>query len=130
MHACFLSSLRLTSAMTEVERRCRNVKRFFGAYLRAEDWGYRAGLADVVAGLACGRLVEVVVVMGRRAEKTSGHVGRTRGVSWRRRSRGATVSGGGRLVVHGREGLVVRGGQGEGGGAWGGGGGMAQVRLG
>lgn len=74
--------------------------------------------------------MEVVVVMGWRAEKTSGDVGRARGVGWRRRSRGATVSGGGRLVVHGREGLVVRGGQGEGGGAWGRGGGRDQVRLG
>lgn len=61
----------------------------------------------------------VVVVMGGGSEETSGDVGGARGVGLRRRSRGATVSGrGGRLVVHGREGLVVRGGQGEGGGAW------------
>lgn len=39
--------------------------------------------------------MEVLVVMGWRAGKTSGGVGRARGEGWRRRSRGATVSGGG-----------------------------------
>lgn len=72
----------------------------------------------------------VVMVVSWRAEKTSRDVGWARGVGLRRRSGGATVSGGGRLVVHGRERLVVRGGQGEGRGAWGGGGGGEKVRLG
>lgn len=75
-------------------------------------------------------VVVVMMVMGWRAEKTSRDVGWARGVGWRRRSWGATVSGGGRLVVHGREWLVVRGGQGEGRGARGRGGGRYQVRLG
>lgn len=61
-------------------------------------------------------VVVVMMVMGRGAEQTSGDVGRARGVGLRRRSRRATVSGGGRLV-HGRERLVVRRGQGEGRGA-------------
>lgn len=89
------------------------------AYLRADDRGYRAGLADVMAGLVCRRLVEVVLVVSRGPEKTAGDVGGPGGVGWRRRrSRGATVSGGGRLVIHGREWLMVRRGQGEGAGAW------------
>lgn len=71
-----------------------------------------------------------MMVMSWRAEKTSRDVGRARGVRLRRRSRGATMSRGGRLVVHGRERLVVRGGQGEGRGAWGRGGGRDWVRLG
>lgn len=75
-------------------------------------------------------VVVVMMVMGWSAEKTSRDVGRARGVGWRRRSRGATVSGGGRLVVHGRERLVVCGGQGEGRGARGRGGRRDQVRLG
>lgn len=75
-------------------------------------------------------VVVVRMVMGWRAEKTSRDVGRARGVGWGRRSRGATVSGGGRLVVHGREWLVVRGGQGEGRGSRGRGGGRYEVRLG
>lgn len=74
-------------------------------------------------------VVVVMMVMGWRAEKTSRDMGRARGVG-RRRSRGATVSGGGRLVVHGRERLVVRGGQREGRGARGRGGGGDKVRLG
>ncbi len=68
-------------------------------------------------------VVVLMMVMGWRAEKSSRDVGRARGVGWRRRSRGATVSRGGRLVVHGRERLVVRRGQREGRGAWGRGGG-------
>lgn len=75
-------------------------------------------------------VVVVVMVMSWRAEKTSRDVGWARGMGWRRRSRGATVSRGGRLVVHGREWLVVCGGQGEGRGARGRGGGRDQVRLG
>lgn len=71
-----------------------------------------------------------MVVIGWRAEQTSGDMGWARGVGRRRRSRGATVGGGGRLVVYGRKRLVVCGGQGEGGGARGGGGGRDQVRLG
>lgn len=98
------------------------------AYLRADDRGYRAGLADVMAGLVCRRLVEVVLVMSRGPEKTAGDVGGPGGVG-RRWSRGATVSGGGRLVIHGREWLMVNRGQGEGAGAWRSGGGGEQVRL-
>lgn len=70
----------------------------------------------------------MVMVMSGRAEKTPGDVGWARGVGWR--SRGATVSRGGRLVVHGREGLVVCGGQGKRRGAWGRGGGRDRVRMG
>lgn len=76
-------------------------------------------------------VVVVVMMMGRRAENTSRDVGWARGVGWRRRrSRGATLSGGGGLVVHGRELLVVGGGQGEGRGPRGRGGGRDHVRLG
>lgn len=81
-----------------------------------------------MAGLVCRRLVEVVLVMSRGSEKTGGDVGGPRGVGGRR-SRGATVSGGGRLVIHGREWLMVTGGRGEGAGARRGGGGGEQVRL-
>lgn len=63
-------------------------------------------------------VVVVMMVMGWRAVKSSRGGGRARGVGWRR-SRWATVSRGGRLVVHGREWLVVSGGQGKGRGAWG-----------
>lgn len=99
------------------------------AYLRADDRGYRASLADVVAGLACRRLVEMLVT-SRGPEKTAGAVGGPGGVGRRRRrSRGATVSGGGRLVIHGRERLMVRRGEGEGTGAGRGGRGGEQVRL-
>lgn len=104
------------------------------AYLRADDRGRGAGLARVMAGLVRRRLVEVVLVERRGPEKAAGDVGGPGGVgrgSWRR-SRGATVSGGGgggRLVIHGRERLMVCGGQGEGAGAWRGGGGREQVRL-
>lgn len=60
----------------------------------------------------------VVVVKGGGSEETSRDVGGAGGVGLRGRSRGATVSGrGGRLVVQGREGMGVCGGQGEGGGA-------------
>lgn len=72
-------------------------------------------------------VVVVMMVVGWRAEKTSRDVGRARGVGWG--SRGATVSGGGRLVVHGRQRLGVRGGQGEGRGARGRRGGGDEVRL-
>lgn len=74
-----------------------------------------------MAGLVRRRLVEVVLVERRGPEKAAGDVGGPGGVGWRswRRSRGATVSGGGgRLVIHGRERLMVCGGQGEGAGAW------------
>lgn len=87
-----------------------------GAAVRlwAQDWGYGAGLARAVAGLAGRRLVVVVMVMvGWGAEQAGGHVGGPGGVGWRGRGRGATVSGRGRLVVHGRRRLVVRGGHGE-----------------
>lgn len=47
-------------------------------------------------------VVVVLMVMGWRAENTSRDVGRARNVGWGRRSRWAQVSGGGRLVVHGR----------------------------
>lgn len=73
-------------------------------------------------------VVVLMMVMGWGAEQTSGDVGWARGVWWR--SRRATVSGGGRMVVHGRERLVVCGGQGEGRGAWGRGGRRGRVRLG
>lgn len=86
---------------------------FLGSYLRAHNRGYRADLANVMAGLTGGGLVVVVMVMmmmmvlmRRRAEKSPGDVRWARGVGWR--SRGATVRGGGRLVVHRRERLVVR----------------------
>lgn len=59
-------------------------------------------------------VVVVMMVMRRGPEQTSGDVGWARGVGLRRRSGRATVSRGGRLVVHGREWLVVRRGQGEG----------------
>lgn len=88
------------------------------AYLRADDRGYRGGLSDVMAGLVCRRLVEVLLLMSRGPEKTAGDVGRPEGVGWRGRgSRGATVSRGGRLVVHGWEWLMVRRWQWEGAGA-------------
>lgn len=98
------------------------------AYLRADDWGYGAGLADVMAGLVCRRLVEVVLVMSWGPEKTGGDVGGPGGVGWRR-GRGATVSRGGRLVIDGREWLMVRRGQGEGAGAGRAGRAGEQVRL-
>lgn len=103
---------------------------FSWAYLWAQDWGYRAGLADVMAGLAWGRLMVVVmVVMSRRAENTSRDVWWARGMGRRRYSRRATMSRGGWLVVHGWEWLVVSGGQVEWMGAWGRGGG-GHVRMG
>lgn len=99
------------------------------AYLRADDRGDRAGLSDIMAGLACRRLVDVVL-MSRGSEKTAGDVGGPKGVGWRRwRSRGATMSRGGRLVIHGWDWLMVRRWQGEGAGAWRGGRGGEQVRL-
>lgn len=73
-------------------------------------------------------MVIVMMMICWRAEKTPRDVGRARGVWWG--CRGATVSRGGRLVVHGRERLVVGGGQREGRGAWGGWRGRDEVRLG
>lgn len=81
-----------------------------------------------MAGLACRRLVEVVLLMSRGSEKTAGDVGGPKGVGRRGwRSRGATMSRG--LVIHGWERLMVRRWQGEGAGAWRGGRGGEQVRL-
>lgn len=67
-------------------------------------------------------------MMSRGSEKAAGDVGGPKGVGRRGwRSRGATMSGG--LVIHGWERLMVRRRQGEGAGAWRGGGGGEQVRL-
>lgn len=73
-------------------------------------------------------VVGVVMMMSGRAEKTPRDMGWARGVWWR--SRGATVSRGGRLVVHGRKGLEVCGGQGKRRGSWGRRGGGDRVRMG
>lgn len=73
-------------------------------------------------------VVVVVMMMSGRAEKTPRDVGWARRVGWR--SRGATVSRGGQLVVHGWKGLVVCRGQGKRRGAWGRGGGRDRVRMG
>lgn len=70
------------------------------SHLRAQNRGYRADLANVVAGLTRRRLVVVVMVvvmmvmmMGWRAKKSPGDLGWARRVGWR--GRWATVSGGG-----------------------------------
>lgn len=72
----------------------------------------------------------VVMVMSRGSEQASGHVGWPRGVGRRWWSRRATVSRGGRLVVHGRQWLMMRRGHREGQGSKRGGGGRGRVRWG